>query len=144
MATDIARTIMIGRLTRDPELRYTQSGASVASFSLAVNQTYMSGGEKREKVSFFNCIAWGKRGEAIAQYCKKGHRLLIEARPGQRTWEDQNGNKRNVVEFTVETFQFLQPKAEGSGTPDNIMEGEEAPNTPLPEENPFPDDDIPF
>jgi single-strand DNA-binding protein len=114
MANDINRVFLIGRLTKDPELRYTQGGTSIASFSVANNRTYTSQNERKEMVSFFNCIAWGKPGEVIAQHCKKGQRIGIEGRLQQRSWQDQNGGKRNTVEIVVENFQFLSG---GAGQP---------------------------
>jgi single-strand DNA-binding protein len=139
MASDINRVVLIGRLVKDPDLRYTQSGSSVASFSVANNRTYVSSGEKKEIVSYFNCVAWGKLGELIVQYTKKGHRIGIEGRLQQRSWEDQNGNKRSTVEVIVENFQFLTPKGAGQES------GEDIPAPPSDAEpNPFSDEDIPF
>ena len=114
--SDINNITLIGRMVKDAELRTTQSGTSVASFSVAVGKTYMQNGEKKEQTSFFNCTAWGTIGEAIAQYCKKGHRVGITGELQQRTWDDQNGNKRSSVEILVRGFQFLQPKR--ADTPD--------------------------
>lgn len=108
--SDLNKVILIGRLTKDPELRYTPNGASVASFGLASNYTYTKNGEKKEQVSFFNCTAWGKQAEAIVEYVKKGHRFQVTGRLQQRSWEDQNGNKRSAVEIVVEEFQFLHPR----------------------------------
>ncbi len=146
MASDLNRVILIGRMVRDPELRYTQSGTSVASFSIANNRTYSVSGEKKENTSFFNCVAWGKLGELISQYCKKGHRLGIEGRIQQRTWEDQDKNKRSTVEIVVENFQFLTPRT-GSGD-EQIEIPAQAPEFSAPSSdmgsNPFSDDDIPF
>ncbi|MCP4153030.1 MAG: single-stranded DNA-binding protein, partial [bacterium] len=106
--------------------------------------TYVQGGEKKELASFFNCVAWSKLGELIVQYCKKGQRIGVEGRLQQRSWEDQQGNKRSTVEIVVENVQFLSPKAE------NGSQAPEATSMPdfadLPEmvDNPFSDDDIPF
>ena len=130
MASDINRTILIGRMTKDPELKYTPSGSAVCSFSLACNYSYTSNGEKKEQVSFFNCVAWSKTGEVIAQYCKKGHRLAVEGRLQQRSWEDQSGGKRSVIEIVVEHVQFLQPQQQQG----NGAKGE---TPPLPDEPPF-------
>lgn len=114
MASDINRCITIGRMTKDAELKYTQNGSAVCSFSLAVNYSYTSNGEKKEQTSFLSYVAWGKTGEAIAQYCKKGHRLAVEGRLQQRSWETQSGERRSVVEIVVEQVQFLQPHAQGN------------------------------
>ncbi len=143
MASDLNKIMLIGRLVKDPELRYTQNGTSVSSFSIANNRTYVSGGERKEFVSFFNCVAWGKLGELIVQYCKKGHRLGIEGRLQQRSWEDQEGKKRSTVEIVVDNCQFLTPKEAGESmdagpAPDFSSAQNEIDN------NPFSDDDIPF
>jgi single-strand DNA-binding protein len=143
MASDLNKAILIGRLTRDPELRYTQGGTSVCSFSIANNRTYVSAGEKKEQVSFFNCVAWAKTGEVIAEYCKKGQRIGIEGRLQQRSWDDQEGKKRQTVEIVVDNFQFLSAPRESGG--EAAVE-----STPAPQEhsqnteNPFSDEDIPF
>lgn len=105
--SDINRTIVIGRLVRAPELRYTPSGAQVANFSIANNRAYTVNGEKREQVYFFNCIAWNKLAEIIAQYCKKGQRIGIEGHLQQRTWEDSGGSRHSAVEIVVDNFNFL-------------------------------------
>jgi single-strand DNA-binding protein len=144
MASDLNRAILIGRFVKDPELRYTQNGSSVANFSIANNRTYTVSGEKKEYTSFFNCIAWGKLGEVIVQYCKKGHRIALEGRLQQRSWDDQNGKKRYTVEVVVENFQFLTPKGVDET---RLMTEETAPDVEEPpafNDNPFSDDDIPF
>ena len=154
MANDINRIFMIGRLTKDPELRYTQGGTSIASFSVANNRSYSAQNERKEMVSYFNCIAWGKTGEVIAQHCKKGQRIGIEGRLQQRSWQDQSGQKRNTVEIVIENFQFLDAKprdndfsSQASATPPPQEEyspspqfyGQETDSSPH-----FSDDDIPF
>lgn len=98
--------VLIGRLTKDVELRNTSTGKSVASFSIANNRKY----NDNEEVSYFNCIAWGKLGETIAKYCSKGNRILVNGRLQQRTWEDKNGNKRYEIEIIAENVQFLESK----------------------------------
>ena len=152
MASDLNRVILVGRLTRDPELKYTPAGMPVASFSLANNRSYSTGGEKKEQVSYFDCVAWSKLGEIITEYCKKGKMIAVEGRLQQRRWDDQDGNKKSKVEVVVENFQFLSP---GKGQ-DEDFHGEPAQGhsyTPSEhgkssghnaEENPFSDDDIPF
>ena len=146
MASDLNKVMLIGRLVRDPELRYTPNGTSVASFSIANNRTYTTGGERKEVVSFFNCVAWSKLGEVIVQYCKKGQRIGIEGRLQQRSWEDQQGSKRSTVEITVDNFQFLSPRNENEvDQPANMTNPEPAPSEGKPDiDNPFTDDDIPF
>lgn len=112
-----SKAIITGNLTRDPELRSTGSGNSICSFSVAVNRTYRgSDGENKEAVSYIDCSAWGKLGEMIAQYAKKGSGVLVSGRLNQRSWEDKSGNKRSSVEIVVEDFNFTgnAPKDGGS------------------------------
>ena len=103
-----SKAIIAGNITRDPELRSTPNGASVCSFSVAVNRVYRDqSGENKEEVSFIDCTAWGKLGEMIANYAKKGSGVLVSGRLSQRTWEDKNGGgKRSRVEIVVEDFNF--------------------------------------
>ena len=144
--SDMNELWIIGRFTKDPELRHTQSGTSVASFSIANTRTYMVDGNKKEQTSFFNCVAWGKRGETLSQYCKKGNRVAITGYLQQRTWDNKEGVKQYTIEIIVEKFQFLTPKTQqGSGAPvvDTSDLGE--PTISLPDiDNPFSDDDVPF
>ena len=106
---DINKVILIARLTRDVELKQTPSGTSVANFSIASGRKFKSGDEMKEETSFFDCVAWGKSGEIIAQYVKKGDRIGIEGRLLQRRWESE-GKKASKVEIVVENFQFLGDK----------------------------------
>lgn len=143
MASDLNKVIIIGRLTKDPELRYLQSGTAVCSFSVANNRTYVASGEKKEQVSYFNCVAWAKAGEVIAEYLKKGQRIGIEGRLQQRSWDDQEGKKRQTVEIVVDNFQFLSaPRESGHDAPVETVSS--APEAAHEAENPFSDEDIPF
>jgi len=137
MASDLNKTIIIGRLTRDPELRYTQNGTSVASFSIANNRTYASSGEKKDSVSFFNCVAWGKLGEIIVQYCKKGHRIGLDGRLQQRTWEDKDGSKKNTIEIVAENVHFLESKKSEASSDNFANLGTEIENQTEFEDLPF-------
>jgi len=146
MANDLNKVILIGRLTRDPELSYIQSGTAVAKFSIASNRSYTINNERKEQVSYFNCVAWGKSGELIAQYTKKGNRICIEGRLQQNSWEDKDGNKRSTIDVVVENSQFLTPK-DSTGAdvqidmPNQNYSVSESYET---DNNPFSDDDIPF
>jgi single-strand DNA-binding protein len=107
MAKGFNKVILMGNLTRDPEVRSTQSGTSVTSFGLAVNRTWKGqDGTQQEDVNFIDCTAWGRTGEVIAQYVQKGRALLVSGRLNQRSWE-QDGQKRNKVEVVVEDFNFI-------------------------------------
>lgn len=146
MATDINSVFLIGRLTRDPELStLPNSNTSIAKFSLASNRVFNSAGEKKDQTSFFNCIAWGKLGEVIVEYCRKGQQIAIEGRLQQRTWEDTNGNKRSTVEIVVENCQFLSKPSGGADHADRGKENyPEPPVQNFDSATPFTDDDIPF
>lgn len=107
MAKGFNKVVLMGNLTRDPELRTTPNGQSVAGFSLAVNRTWRNAdGEQQEAVDYIDCNAWGKAGEIIAQYMQKGRVLLVSGRLQQRSWE-QDGQKRSKVEVVVEDFNFV-------------------------------------
>ena len=108
MARGFSKAIIVGNMTRDPELRSTPSGAQVCSFTVAVNRNYKDGsGDNKEQVSFLDCSAWGRSGEIIAQYAKKGSGILVSGRIEQRSWEDKEGQKRSRVEIVVEDFNFI-------------------------------------
>lgn len=117
MAKGFNKVILMGNLTRDPEVRTTPSGQSVANFSLAVNRTWKGqDGQTQENVSYIDCVAWGKTGEIIAQYVQKGRPLLVSGRLDQRSWDDkESGQKRSKVEVVVEDFNFVGGGAGGSG-----------------------------
>jgi single-strand DNA-binding protein len=128
------RVVLMGNLTRDPELRYTPNGSAVASFAIAVNRRYKVDNEKREETSFFDIVFFGKPAEIIAEYMKKGRPLLVEGRLQQRRWETDDGQKRSKVEVVGENFQFLGGRDTDSTR--NQSEGSDAPE--------FDDSDIPF
>ncbi len=116
MAKGFNKVILMGNLTRDPEVRTTPSGQSVANFSLAVNRTWKgSDGQQQEAVSYIDCVAWGKAGEIIAQYLAKGRPVLVSGRLDQRSWEDkETGGKRSKVEVVVEDFNFVDSGSGGN------------------------------
>lgn len=127
MAKGFNKVTLMGNLTRDVEMRTTASGQNVASFSLAVSRTWRDqSGEQKEQTSFINCVAWGKAGEIIAQYTKKGDPLLVSGRLDQRSYEDKDGNKRQAVEVNIEDFNFISG---GRGGGDN-NDGPSAPRSP--------------
>src|SRR3989442_4874073 len=113
------KVMLIGRLTRDPEMRYTPSGQPVTSFSLATNR-YASGpdGERREFTDYHNCVAWniGKRNlaELLGQNLRKGSLVYVEGRLQTRSWEAQDGQKRRATEVIVNDFEFLESRAAAS------------------------------
>lgn len=111
-----SKAIITGNLTRDPELRTIPNGANVCSFSVAVNRTYKdASGEQREDVSYIDCSAWGRLGEMINQYAKKGSGVLVSGRLDQRSFEGKDGVKRSRVEIVVEDFNFIGPSNRDGG-----------------------------
>jgi len=106
------RVILLGNLTRDPEVRYIPSGTAVASFSLAVNRKFKQGDETKDEVSYIDIIAFGKTAENCGQYLGKGDAVLIEGRLQQRRWDDKDsGQKRSKVEVVVQTLNFMPRKS---------------------------------
>ena len=102
------KTIIVGNLTRDPELKALPSGQKVVSFSIATNRTWKdTEGAKQEAVEYHNLVAFGKQAEVIAQYCSKGSQLLVEGRIQTRSWEDKETTKKVYrTEIVVENFQL--------------------------------------
>ena len=105
--SDINQVIIIGNLARDPELRTLPSGSSVCSFNIANNFTYVKDGEKKSEASFFKCTAWGKTAEVVAQYVKKGDRVVVTA-DNVRTnaWESAEGDLRSSIEVSARRVDF--------------------------------------
>lgn len=120
MAKGFNKVVLMGNLTRDPEVRTTPNGQSVANFSLAVNRTWKDqSGQTQEAVSYIDCVAWGKAGEIIAQYLGKGRPVLVSGRLDQRSWEDkETGGKRSKVEVVVEDFNFVDSGSGGGNNED--------------------------
>lgn len=120
MAKGFNKVILMGNLTRDIEMRTTPSGQTVANFSLAVSRSWKGqDGQTQEQTSFINCVAWGKPGEIIAQYVKKGDPLLVSGRLDQRSYDDKDGNKRQAVEVNVEDFNFIGGGSRGGDSNSN-------------------------
>lgn len=115
------KAILVGRLVRDPELRQTQSGTSVASFTVACDRRYARKGEERQ-ADFINCVAWGAAADFVCNYFEKGMRIALDGRIQVRSYDDQSGNKRYVTEVIAENVEFAQSKNEGSAA--------QAPNQP--------------
>ena len=149
-----SKAIITGNLTRDPELRTTPNGASVCGFSVAVNRVYKdSNGEQKEDVSYIDCSAWGRLGEMISQYAKKGTSVLVSGRLDQRSFEGKDGIKRSRVEIVVEDFNFISaPRGEGgnnasSSNFSSASNASEAPVSDIPDDVPEEEidlSDVPF
>ena len=104
----LSKVLLIGNLTRDPDLKYLSSGVPVASFGLAVNRTYTdSNGEKQEDPCFVDVTCWSRLAEVSAEYLEKGKPVFIEGRLQYRSWEAEDGGKRSKLEVVAQSVQFL-------------------------------------
>lgn len=141
MAASINRVVLVGNLTRDPELRHTPSGTAVCSLRLAVNTRRKDeSGQWTDKPNYFDVTVWGQQGENCAQYLAKGRPVAIDGRLEWREWEAQDGAKRQAVEVVAESVQFLggRQESEGAYVPAGAAaSGDDFPSSPA-------DDDIPF
>ncbi|MCQ9207284.1 MAG: single-stranded DNA-binding protein [Omnitrophica bacterium] len=109
MAASLNRVFLIGNLTRDPELRYVPSGTAVTTFDIAVNRAYTAqSGEKKEDTSFLRIVVWARLAEVCAEYLTKGSPVFVEGRLRSRSWETQEGQKRNTIEVIAQSVQFLR------------------------------------
>ncbi|MBM3902692.1 MAG: single-stranded DNA-binding protein [Verrucomicrobia bacterium] len=144
------KVILLGNLTRDPELRYTPKGTAVARLGLAVNRSYKSEtGETKEEVTFLDVDAWGKQAELIGQYLRKGNPLFVEGRLRLDQWDDkQTGQKRSALKVVMENFQFIGGRAEGvqgAVAPSRPPSRPAGPAEPPTSDGPPPEeDDVPF
>ncbi|MBL7081497.1 MAG: single-stranded DNA-binding protein [Candidatus Omnitrophica bacterium] len=112
------RVFLIGNLTRDPELRYTPIGTAVVNLRLAINRRFRDkSGELRQDVCYVTVVTWNKQAELCNQYLQKGKPIFVEGRLQFRSFEDANGNKRNVLEVRAGRIQFLGPPAGQAGPP---------------------------
>ena len=132
MMASYNKVIMVGNLTRDPQMSYLPSQTPVTEIGLAVNRKWKKDGEQREEVCFIDFRAYGKQAETMNQYCKKGQLILIEGRLQLDSWEDKDGQKKSKHRIVVERFQFLST-AQGSTGP-----------APQPASQDVGGDDIPF
>jgi len=113
MARSVNQVILLGNLTRDPELRQTPTGQSVVSFSLALNRAYKDqSGDWQEATDYIDVVAWGPLAERVSQYVTKGRRVLVQGRLQSRSWE-QDGQKRSKVEVLANDVTFLDGRGEG-------------------------------
>ncbi len=108
---NLNKVLLIGNLTRDPELRYIPSGQAITNFTLAMNRVYkLQTGEKKEEVSFVKVIVWGKMAENCKEYLSKGSPVFVEGRLQSRSWDGPDGQKRSATEVIAMTVQFLSSK----------------------------------
>ena len=113
---NLNKVMLIGNLTRDPDLKFTPGNQAVCEIGLAVNRKYRTkDGEDREETTFVDCEAWGKQAEVLKQYMAKGKPLFVEGRLKLDTWEDKDGGKRSKMRVVIENFQFLGGPGGGGG-----------------------------
>ncbi len=134
--TSFNKVILLGNLTRDPEVRYTPNGIAVASFAIAVNRKYKQGDETKEEVSYIDIVVFGKQAESCGQYISKGDSVLIDGRLQQRRWETEEGQKRNKIEVVAQSVNFMPKRAAGGGQAHGHAEPAQ--------ETPVDEGDIPF
>jgi single-strand DNA-binding protein len=142
----INRVVLVGNLTKDPELRHTPSGTAVCNLRLAVNTRRKDEtGQWVDKPNYFDITVWGNQGERCAQYLSKGRPVGVDGRLEWREWETPEGNKRQAVEVVADSVQFLGSRGEGEGGGGGGYIPASAPATPGGEFPTSPtDDDIPF
>ena len=124
MARSVNKVILVGNLTRDPELRYTPKGHAVCTFGIATNREWTTDGEKQEVADFHNLVAWNKLGELCAQLLGKGDKAYIEGRLQTRSWDGEDGKKRYKTEIVINEMVVLNSKG---GPTDSTGEGSQAP-----------------
>lgn len=124
MARSLNKAVLIGNLTRDPELRYTPQGSAVCTFGLATNRQWTTdSGEKKEDVEFHRIVSWNKLAEICAQLLKKGRKVYLEGRLQTRNWNAQDGSQRTTTEVVISEMILLDSRREGDGydIPDSAM-----------------------
>ena len=145
---NINRVVLVGNLTKDPELRHTPGGTAVCKLRVAVNtrQKDASTGEWGDKPNYFDVTVWGNQGESCAQYLSKGRPVGVDGRLDWREWEAQDGSKRQAVEIIADTVQFLGSRADSEGQSQYIPSSDVAADRTdfAPAGAAASDDDIPF
>ena len=123
---NLNKVMIIGNVTRDPEIKYTPQGKAVTDVSIAVNRSYKVGEEKREEVTYVDVTLWGRTAETAAEYCKKGRAVYIEGRLQLDSWEDKtSGQKRNKLRVVGEDYQLLDRRPGGAGSAGGSGGGDE-------------------
>jgi len=136
---NLNRVLLIGNLTRDPELKYLPSGTAVCEFGLAINRKWKGkDGNQQDETCFVDCQAWARSGEIIAEYCAKGKPLFIEGRLKLDSWEGRDGTKRSKLRVVVENFQLLGSRDARGG------QSQESTPPPATDNDADADSDIPF
>ena len=130
------RVILIGNLTRDPEVRYTPQGTSVCNFGIAVNRKFKQGDEAKEEVTFINIVVFGKQADSCGKYLNKGSSVLVEGRLKENRWETEEGQKRSRHEVVAQSVRFLSRK-QGDANTSSSGQGEGLPPEETTDIEPF-------
>jgi len=118
MARSLNKAILIGNLTRDPELKYTPQGTAVCTFGIATNRQWTTdAGEKKDEADFHNIVAWAKLAEICSQFLTKGRKVYVEGRLQTRSWQGQDGTQRTTTEIVISDMIILDPKRDGGTAP---------------------------
>lgn len=139
------KVLLMGNLTRTPEVRYTPNGIAVCDFGLAMNRVYTVNEEKKEEVTFVDVTVWGKQAESVGQYLQKGSPCFVEGRLQLDQWEDaQTGQKRSRLKVVADRVQFLGSKSDGDAPQGNTPPAPPTPNpAPQPPPQPAPQNPAP-
>lgn len=141
----VNKAILLGRLGKDPELKYTSSGKAVCTFSLATSERWTGAdGQKTESTCWHNIVAWGKQGEVIKEYLSKGRELYIEGRIQNRSYDDKDGNKKYISEVVLQTFSFVGSRGDSGGGSGGGQSDPPPPPPPASGGGGGDDDDLPF
>ena len=143
------RIVLVGNLSRDIELRYSQSGSAIANTAIATSRKFTANGERKEEVCFIDVTFFGKSAEVANQYLRKGSKCLIEGRLKFDSWVDQSGNKRSKHSVIVETMQMMDSKADNQAPQQEHTAYQQPPQQPMQTNMPEPlpgidEDEIPF
>ena len=147
---NLNRVMLMGNLTRDPELRYTSSNTAVANLGMAVNRTWFdkNANEKKQETTFLDLEAWGKTAEVLNQYLRKGRPLYVEGRLKLEQWTDKDGGNRSKLKVVVESFEFLDSGKDQDGGNNQPARQPSASRQTAPARSgphePLDDDDVPF
>ncbi len=141
----VNKAIIIGRLGKDPDMRYAPSGTAIANFSVATNSNFKDNeGNWNEKTEWHNIVTFGRQAEFAGEYLKKGKLVYIEGRLQTSSWEDQNGQKRYKTEILANSLQLLGSKSDGKSTPDRPEKANEQADDVEPDVEESEQDDLPF
>ena len=145
---NLNKVLLLGNVTRDPEVRYTSNGGAVANFNMATNESWTDkNGQKQERTEWHKVVVWGKLGELCGQYLSKGRQAYVEGRLQTREWNDKEGNKRYTTEIVAQNVQFLgggQSERASAGASDFAPSTEFQPPMGDDEKGAMADEEVPF